>query len=154
VVLLSNACPINARTHRWTIRAWRGRWDGPGGAHRCANDRQTLSEEPTRLCTIPQPAMFSETMGVLRDRGQKRCPVTLPRAIGGICKCEALKAPHSKCVDGRHDTFCSVPISFDLYWKNRPHVPFRAVQSPPVVPCRGPFWDHFVHWRFATNCLP
>jgi hypothetical protein len=38
-----------------------------------------------------------------------------------------LKAPHSKCVDGRPDPFCSVPTSVDWYWENRPHVPFRPV---------------------------
>ena len=31
-----------------------------------------LSEELTRLCTIPEPAMFSKTMGILRDRGRTR----------------------------------------------------------------------------------
>ena len=30
-----------------------------------------LSEELTRLCTIPEPAMFSKTMGILRDKGAR-----------------------------------------------------------------------------------
>jgi hypothetical protein len=46
---------------------------------------------------------------------------------------EWLKAPHSKCVDGRPDPFCSIPISVDWYWENRPHLPIRPVQYRVVV---------------------
>jgi hypothetical protein len=57
---------------RWDGQLARA-WGGPGGA-RCRFVPMTgnLSEELTRLCTIPEPAMFSETMGILRDRGRTR----------------------------------------------------------------------------------
>jgi hypothetical protein len=85
--------------------------------------------------------MFSETRQWESYAIQAK--ITLPRDFtrpgGGICKCEALKAPHLKCVGDCPVPFCSIPTSVDLYCENRPNVPFRPVQSPTVVPCRGPF---------------
>jgi hypothetical protein len=58
------------------------------------------------------------------------------RSLCSHAECtEWLKLPHAKFVDGRPDQFCSVPTCVDWYWKNRPHVPFRPVQSPALVPC-------------------
>ena len=112
---------------------------------RAALTRTRTSRRPGRARVVfRHTALFQ--LSTAAKYGARRSSIAL-----STCQ---LKAPHSKCVDGRHDTFCSVPISVDCIGKiarTCHSVPFNR---RPWSRVGDHFGDHFVHWRFATDCPP